>query len=56
MKAFVGRDAMQSCTEVQTFRRNHKPILRTKAAGSSKGMVYIYQTIWRRLLIFTIGS
>jgi hypothetical protein len=56
MEAFVGRDAVQSCAEVPTFRRNHKPILRTEAAGSSKGMVYGYQTIRRPLLIFTTGS
>ena len=56
MKTFVGRGFKQFCTEVPKFRRNHKPILRTEAAGSSTGMVYVYQTIRRHILIFTIES
>jgi hypothetical protein len=56
MEAFVGRDIVQSFTQVPTFRRNLKPILRMEAAGSSKAMVCVYQTIRRHILILTIAS
>jgi hypothetical protein len=55
-ETFVGRDVMQSCAEVPTFRGNLKPILRMEAAGFSRAMVYVYQTILRHILISTLEA